>query len=190
MPLNDNQRRFIALYRASTPRNATRAYEAVYTSRGERARINACQLLTNPNVRAEIDALDEGELRDLGVTPARLLREIARLGFSDIRQLYDAEGHLKAPHELDDDIAAAVTYVEQTEYVNQETDEPLLMRTRKIRLAPKEGSQKLLAQYLKLLVERVEVTHSGEVLMTWQERLTTAHSTLEERRNGHTHAAS
>jgi phage terminase small subunit len=189
MPLNDNQRRFIALYRATTPRNAQRAYEQVYQAKGKVARDNAARLLANASLRAEIDRLDTDDLRDLGITAAAVLREIARLGFSDVRQLYDAAGHMKAPHELDDDIAAAVTYVEQTEYVSQETDEPLLTRTRKIRLAPKEASQKLLAQYLHLLVERVEVTHSGELLHTWQERLSAAHQALEERRNGHAHPA-
>ena len=47
MPLNDNQRKFLALYRATTPRNATRAYEAVYKARGDVARKAASQLLTN-----------------------------------------------------------------------------------------------------------------------------------------------
>jgi len=40
------------------------------------------------------------------------------------------------------------------------------------------------AQYLHLLVEHVEVEVSGEVRHTWQERLSTAHRTLEARRQG------
>ena len=157
MPLNDNQRKFIALYRNTTPRNATRAYEAVYTLRGEPARIAASRLLTNVNVRAEIDALDAAELRDLGITPARVLREIARLGFSDVRQLYDATGALKPPHELDEDLAAAVSAVEVVTYIKEDTGEPLLTRTHKIRLWNKAENLKLLAQYLQLLVAKVEV---------------------------------
>jgi phage terminase small subunit len=188
MPLNDNQRRFIAYYRATTPRHATRAYEAVYTLRGEPARVAASRLLTNVNVRAAIDAADAEELRDLGLTPARVLREIARLGFSDVRQLYDEAGNLKAPHELDDDLAAAIAAVEVVSYVTQETDAPLLTRTHKIRLWNKSENLRLLAQYLHLLVEKVEVTVSGEVLHTWSARLSTAHTSLEERRNGHAHA--
>jgi phage terminase small subunit len=157
MPLNDNQRRFIAHYRATTPRNATRAYAAVYTLRGEAARVAASRLLTNVNVRAAIDEADAEELRDLGITPARVLREIARLGFADVRQLYDETGALKAPHALDDDLAAAVSSVEVVSYVNQDAQEPLLTRTHKIRLWPKAEHLKLLAQYLHLLVEKVEI---------------------------------
>lgn len=158
MPLNDNQRKFIALYRATTPRNATRAYEAVYTSRGERARINASQLLTNPNVRAEIDALDAADLRDLGLTAADLLRDVARLAFSDPRQLFDAGGALKPISALSDDIAPALSGVDVTEsWVPGPDGEPVLQRTRKVRLWNKTESQKLLAQYLQLLVQKVEL---------------------------------
>jgi phage terminase small subunit len=183
MPLNDNQRRFIAHYRATTPRNATRAYEAVYTLRGEPARVAASRLLTNVNVRAAIDEADAEELRDLGITPARVLREIARLGFADVRQLYDDTGALKAPHALDEGVAAAVASVDVVSYVNQETDEPVLTRTHKIRLWPKADNLKLLAQYLHLLVEKVEIDVRDLPAAERQARI----EALLARRNG-THA--
>lgn len=188
MPLNDNQKRFIALYRATTPRNATRAYAAVYKTRGDNARFLASQYLTKPHIRAEIDRLDAEDLRDLGLSAAAVLREIARLGFSDVRALYDEAGNLKAPHTLDDDLAAAVAAVEVVSYVTTETDEPVLKRTHKIRLWNKAENLKLLAQYLHLLVEKVDIEVSGEVRHTWTERLARSHTALEERRNGHAHA--
>jgi len=157
MPLNDNQRRFIAHYRNATPRNATRAYEAVYAAKGHMAEVNASRLLRNAEVAEAIAEADADELRDLGITPARVLREIARLGFADVRQLYDATGALKSPHALDDDVAAAVSSVEVVSYVRQETDEPRLARTHKIRLWNKEGSLKLLAQHLKLISDKVDL---------------------------------
>jgi phage terminase small subunit len=157
MPLNDNQRRFIAHYRNATPRNATRAYEAVYAAKGHMAEVNASRLLRNAEVAEAIAEADADELRDLGITPARVLREIARLGFADVRQLYDATGALKSPHELDDDLAAAVAQVEVVSYVKEDSDEPLLTRTHKIRLWNKEGSLKLLAQHLKLISDKVDL---------------------------------
>jgi len=157
MPLNDNQRRFIAHYRNATPRNATRAYEAVYAAKGHMAEVNASRLLRNAEVAEAIAEADADELRDLGITPARVLREIARLGFADVRQLYDDTGALKSPHELDDDLAAAVAQVEVVSYVKEDSDEPLLTRTHKIRLWNKEGSLKLLAQHLKLISDKVDL---------------------------------
>ena len=157
MPLNDNQRRFIALYRATTPRNATRAYEQVYEARGEVARKNASRLLTNADIQAAIAEADAEDLRDLGITAAAVLREIARLGFSDVRQLYDDTGALKAPHALDDDVAAAVSSVEVVSYVTEDSGAPLLTRTHKIRLWNKEGSLTLLAKHLKLISDKVDL---------------------------------
>lgn len=84
MALNDNQRRFIALYRSTTPRNATRAYEQVYTARGQAARQAASRLLTNVDVQDAITTADAQDLRDLGITAAAILRELALVGFADM----------------------------------------------------------------------------------------------------------
>jgi uncharacterized protein YjiS (DUF1127 family) len=145
MPLNDNQRKFIALYRATTPRNAQRAYEAVYKAQGKVARDNAARLLANASMRSEIDALDAADLRDLGLTAADVLREIALIGFADMStyatwgpdgvQLKDA-ATLSAPQRR------VVGKVSQT--VTQHGG------TIRFELADKLGALKQLGQYLKL----------------------------------------
>ena len=183
MPLNANQRRFIALYRATTPRNATRAYEAVYAARGHMAEVNASRLLRNAEVAAAIAEADAADLRDLGITAAAVLRQVAQNAFSDVRQLFDEQGALLPVHQLPEGIAMAVAGVEVVETMTPGPDgAPTLTRTRKVRLWNKEGSLKLLAQYLGLLVDTVQVEMTGSVLHTWQERLQTAHTSLEERR--------
>ena len=50
-------------------------------------------------------------LADL-IDPDRALREAARLAYSDVRELYDARGHLKPMNEWPDDLAAAIGGVE------------------------------------------------------------------------------
>ena len=45
----------------------------------------------------------------------RLLFENARIGFSDIRRLFDAEGRLKPANQWSDDTAAAVASIETRE---------------------------------------------------------------------------
>ena len=183
MPLNANQRRFIALYRASLPRNATRAYEAVYQARGHVAEMAASRLMRNDEVRAAIAEADATDLRDLGITAAAVLRGIAQNAFSDVRQLYGADGALLPVHQLPDDIAMAVAGVEVVErMVPGPDDTPTVQRTHKIRLWNKADNLKLLAQYLKLLTETVTVEHTGEMAHTWQERLTQGHVRLEARR--------
>jgi phage terminase small subunit len=185
MPLNTNQRKFIALYRAKAPRNATRAYEQVYTARGHVAEQAASRLLRNVEVEAAIAEADAADLRDLGITAAAVLRGIAQNAFSDVRELYDEQGALLPVHALGDDIAMAVAGIAVVETMERGPDgEPTGQRTSKVRLWNKTESLKTLAQYLKLLTETVKVEHTGEVLHTWSERLTHAHTSLEERRNG------
>jgi hypothetical protein len=185
--LNDNQRRFIAHYRSRLPRNASWAYEQVYTQRGEKARVSASQLLTNPNVRDEIDRLDAEDLRDLGLTAASLLRGVMRNAFSDARALFDADGSLRPVHTLPDDIAAAISGVDVTETMAPGPDgEPILQRTRKIRLWSKPDAQKLLATYLQLLVVKVE--HSGSVTVH-EQLLTDVSSKKEALRHANGHSA-
>ena len=183
MPLNANQQRFIALYRATTPRNGQRAYEQVYKAQGKVARDNASRLLANASIRREVDALDAADLRDLGITAAAVLRQVAQNAFSDVRQLFDEQGALLPVHQLPEGIAMAVAGVEVVETMATGTDgAPTLTRTRKVRLWNKGESLKLLAQYLGLLTETVTVEMTGSILHTWQERLTSAHTSLEERR--------
>ena len=52
----------------------------------------------------------------------RLLFENARIGFSDIRRLFDAEGRLKPAHDWDDDVAAAVASIETRELFGEGPD--------------------------------------------------------------------
>jgi len=157
VPLNDNQRKFIALYRSTTPRHATRAYEAVYQAKGKVARDNAARLLANASIRSEIDALDAEDLRDLGLTAADVLREIALIGFADMHtyarwgpdgvELKDADA-LEAPHRR------VVVKVSQT--VTQHGG------TIRFELADKLGALKQLGQYLKLW--KPEVDLGGDTL--------------------------
>lgn len=153
MALTANMQRFIAHYRSTWPRNATRAYEQVYTLRGQTASIGASQLLRKIKVQAEIARLDAEELRDLGITPAKIMRELARCGFSDARLLYDPLGGLKDIPALDDETAAAISAVEVVETVSGD-DEPITERTKKVRLWSKVDSLKTLAQIAGLLKDK------------------------------------
>lgn len=48
----------------------------------------------------------------VGVTPPRIVREDARIAFADMRGIFQADGSLIPPHELPDDVAAALASVE------------------------------------------------------------------------------
>lgn len=50
--------------------------------------------------------------QEMGLDLKRTLREIARIGYGDVRKLYNPDGTLKKINELDDDTAAMVAGVE------------------------------------------------------------------------------
>jgi hypothetical protein len=152
MPLNDNQRAFIALYRATTPRNATRAYVQVYKARGDAARRIASEYLAKPDIRAEIDALDAADLRELGVTAANVLREIALIGFADMHTYarWGPDGvQLTPASALDVEQRRVVVKLSQT--VTQHGG------TIRFELADKLGALKQLGLHLKLWSQEVDL---------------------------------
>ena len=151
--LNTKQRVFVAEY--LTDFNATAAYRrAGYTARGNSAEVNASRLLRNAKVAATIDEAIEERLKALGVTSYRVLEELSRLGFSDLRDYVEwgPDGvRLKESADLTDEAAAAVAQVSQTP--SQYGD------SLKFKLHDKKGSLELLGKHLKLFTDKQE--HSG-----------------------------
>ena len=59
-----------------------------------------------------VNELKELQLRRHQVTADRVIAELAKLAFLDIRKAFDEEGKLKPIHEIDDDTAAAIAGLE------------------------------------------------------------------------------
>lgn len=68
--------------------------------------------LRKPEIRAAIDLAMSDVAGRLGISAERVLRERARLAFSDPRKTMHPDGRMKRPHELDDDTAAAIASFE------------------------------------------------------------------------------
>lgn len=96
-------------------------------------------------------------LADL-IDPDRALREAARLAYSDVRQLFDAEGNLLPVHQLPDHIAAAVASIEVVKK-NLAAGDGQTDQVHKIKLWDKPKNLEMLFKHLGLLVEKHE--HSG-----------------------------
>ncbi len=92
-----------------------------------------------------------------------VLREIAKLAFSDIRDLFTDEGYLRNIKDLPDSIAAAVSAVEVVTRPGAEVDADgnrEVENVHKIRLWDKRGSLEMLGKHLRMFVERHE--HTGK----------------------------
>lgn len=160
MPLNFRQLKFAEGVIAGKP--ASQAYrDAGYKPKTDRTAESAASLLLrNVEVAAMIAAATRKAANGLEITAERVLKEMARLAYSDIRSLYRPDGTLKPVHEWDDDTAATVASLEVDEHLGTDGSGPHVL-TRKVKRFDKKGPLELLAKYLGLLTEKVELTGAG-----------------------------
>lgn len=99
------------------------------------------------------------------VDPDRVLREAARLAYSDIRELYDEQGKLKPMRQWPDHLAAAVASVEMVrrnvDSGDGQTDDVI-----KLKLWDKPKNLELLFRHLGLLKDKLEL--GGEITLGWK----------------------
>ena len=118
-PDADRRERFAQEYAKDL--NATAAaIRSGYAKKG--AHVQGSRLLSNPKVRASIDAILARAAAANQVTIERTLKEIARIAYSDVRRLFDSNGNFRPIHELDDDTAATIAGIEIEEH-REEGDE-------------------------------------------------------------------
>lgn len=100
--------------------NATKAAIAAGYSK-HTARTQGSKLLTKPDIKQLVDA---GRARLAGIAEAsqeRVVKELARIAFVDIRKLLTPHGAMRRLDEIDDDTAAAIAGMEIEEEYADET---------------------------------------------------------------------
>lgn len=90
-----------------------------------------------------------------------ILAELKKLGFSDVRKLFNNDGSIKEVSALDDDTAAAIAGIEIQEEACDKDGETIVPRTRKIKIIDKLKAIEMLGRNLKMFTDKVE--HSGKV---------------------------
>ena len=146
--LNERQRRFAEEY--GVDRNATQAaVRAGYSPRT--AYSQGQRLLKNVEVSALVDSFEEERTERTRVTADKVIRELARLAFSDMRSYvkWGEDGLTdKSSDELSADDAAAVTHVKFTPGRHGKTVE--------IKLGHKDSALKALAEHVGAVDAAVE----------------------------------
>jgi phage terminase small subunit len=117
----------------------------------QRASEIAYQLLQKTPVVEAINRAVKERLQRIGVHTERVLTELARVGLSDIRSLYDEDGRLKHPKDWDPETAAAVAGVEVTEeFEGKGEDKKHVGTTKKVRVFDKVRALESLGKHLGL----------------------------------------
>lgn len=156
--LTPKQILFVSEYLANGLEGKKAALSAGYSPKT--ADSQASQLLSNPKVSAEIAKRQGKRLEKLEITADKVLQELAKLAFFDIRKFYREDGTLKPIPELDDETAAALVGMELEEayeHFGKGQSKPSGI-LKKIKMADKGQNLERLGRHLKLFTDKVEVS--------------------------------
>ncbi|MFG1243644.1 terminase small subunit [Xanthobacter sp. V7C-4] len=160
--MTPKQRVFVREYLVDL--NATQAAIRAGYSPRTAVKIGSENLL-KPDIAREIQrAMDERAART-GVTAERVLQEIAKLAFLDIRKAFNPDGSMKPLDQLDDETAAAIAGLEVSEELD-EGGEVVRARLKKLKLSDKIGALTLLARHLGMLNDKLTLKGDAENPLT------------------------
>ncbi len=140
------------------------------------AKQQACALMKRKHVGDEIARLLQKQGERLEISADRVIKEIAKLAFSDICQLFDSGGLLKDVSSLENDVSATVSSVESLEEYDGHGDQKVLIgNTKKVKLWDKTKALEMLGRHFKLFSD-VVITRDGDFL----EKMEAAQKRLDE----------
>lgn len=121
------------------------AYPASAKWKDESVWQRASKLAADAKVQSRVQELLKQAAANNEVTVDRVVKELARLAFFDIRKLVNTDGTPLPLHNLDDDTAAAVSGLEVARVGNAMIGEGEVL---KFKLADKKGALELLGKHL------------------------------------------
>ncbi|QBQ56412.1 terminase small subunit [Nitrosococcus wardiae] len=161
--LTPGQQTFADLYRAGPEKvrgNALACYRQAFPQAAlSTAKVQSSRLLRNPVVATYLQSKRQAAEAEADVNESQVLKELAKVGFSDIRALFDREGRLKPIHDLPDEIAAAVAAVEVVVMKGEQGEEPLYVY--KIKLWNKLDALEKLGKQLGMFKEQKDMNVKG-----------------------------
>lgn len=131
--LTPRQKRFCMEY-INCGFNATQAAKNAKYDKNS-ANEQGCRLLANVNIQKYIKLLQDDLGERLGITAEKIALEMAKIGFSNIKNLLTVDGGVKPFHDVEDDITACIESIEINDNV---VDDMVIGQTKKIKLWNKQ----------------------------------------------------
>lgn len=161
--MTPKQERFVQEYLIDL--NATQAaIRAGYAPAS--ASVEGSRLLANAKVAAAVALGQQQRASELGVTAERVLAELAKIGFSDIRRMFSPAGHLLPVGDLDDEAAASVASVEVVTRKVPGGDADEVERVAKIKLWDKRAALVDMGKHLGMFTDKLEVSGTQALVVT------------------------
>jgi phage terminase small subunit len=154
--LTPKQHRFVKEYLVDL--NATQAAIRAGFS-AKTAEQAGSRLLRNVKVKAALEQEQASLAERTEITQERVLQELAKIGFADVRRMFTPGGNLLPPTDLNDDMAAAVQSVEVVVRRAPGGEQGEVEHVHKIKLNDKLGALTQIGRHLGMFTDRHE--HSG-----------------------------
>jgi len=168
--LTAKQEKFCQLYVKYGDQN--RAYREAYPKaqawQANSVTTESAKILTKPHIISRVTELRERAAVVNDISPARTIRELARIAFFDIRKILGSDGQILPPDKWDKDVAPAI----QSYRVNADG-------SRIVQLAPKLAALDALAKHLGLFEK--DNRQKGESAMSVAEAIAAAQREAERR---------
>lgn len=159
--MTPKQQRFVEEYLIDC--NATQAaIRAGYSPKT--ANEQGCRLLANVSISDAVAAGRAKLTKKAEITAERVIAELGKLAFLDIRKAFHEDGNLKPIHEIDDDTSAAISGLEvESIYGGRGEDRDNIGTIKKIKLSDKRGALDSLAKILGMVTDKLDVKQAGEL---------------------------
>lgn len=153
MPLTAKQQRFVAEYLIDL--NATQAaIRAGYSAKN--ANVDGPRLLANAGISVAVAKGKTQQLQTAELSAARVLEELRRLAFIDMRSFFDANGNIKPVNELTAEQGSALAGLEVI-IKNAEAGDGVTDRVHKFKVWDKTRAIEMLAKHYKLLTDVIQI---------------------------------
>lgn len=113
--------------------------------------------LTKPDIAKVIAEAMESRSQRTEITADRVLQELAKIGFSDIRKLFSDFGTLLPVNELDDDAAASLSSIEITTRKARGGDDDEVEEVAKVKLWDKRAALVDIGKHLGMFTDKLQV---------------------------------
>lgn len=169
--LSRKQERFVIEYVQDL--NATQAAKRAGYSEKTADAIGA-ENLRKPKIIAAVAKAQEARTIRTEITADRVLKELARIGLSDPRKLFDEDGGIKPPKDWDDDVAASIASIKMVERPSGKKDKdgnPIMERTYDVKVWDKNAALDKIAKHFGMFIERQEITVTHRIAQMSDEEL-------------------
>jgi phage terminase small subunit len=124
----------------------------------------ASRLMDDPRIQERIKTLMQARSKRTDISVDKVLKEIAKIAFSDLTEIFKEDGSLKPTSEWPRNMSRAISSVEIEElFDGYGDDRHQIGHTKKVKLWDKGRALELLAKHLGIITNTVE--HRGKITL-------------------------